>query len=91
MKFCEKFCANAETLLMCSFLKIKPRLTFSKLAIHPNAVSRNNSNGGANVITFEKATGFFSVPWRFCNCYGFLLVFEILNFRQINSTQLIVR
>ena len=31
---------------------------------------------------------FFSVPWRFCNCYGFFLVFEILNFRQINSTQL---
>ena len=30
---------------------------------------------------------FFSVPWRFCNCYGFFLVFEILNFRQINSTQ----
>jgi len=29
----------------------------------------------------------FSVPWRFCNCYGFFLVFEILNFRQINSTQ----
>jgi len=28
----------------------------------------------------------FSVPWRFCNCYGFFLVFEILNFRQINST-----
>jgi len=25
---------------------------------------------------------FFSVPWRFCNCYGFFLVFEILNFRQ---------
>ena len=31
---------------------------------------------------------FFSVPWRFCNCYGFFLVFEIINFRQINSTQL---
>ena len=30
----------------------------------------------------------FSVPWRFCNCYGFFVVFEILNFRQINSTQL---
>jgi len=30
----------------------------------------------------------FSVPWRFCNCYGFFPVFEILNFRQINSTQL---
>ena len=29
----------------------------------------------------------FSVPWRFCSCYGFFLVFEILNFRQINSTQ----
>jgi len=29
----------------------------------------------------------FSVPRRFCNCYGFFLVFEILNFRQINSTQ----
>jgi len=29
----------------------------------------------------------FSVLWRFCNCYGFFLVFEILNFRQINSTQ----
>ena len=28
----------------------------------------------------------FSVPWRFCNCYGFFLIFEILNFRQINST-----
>jgi len=31
---------------------------------------------------------FFLVPWRFCNCYDFFLVFEILNFRQINSTQL---
>ena len=30
----------------------------------------------------------FSVPWRFCNCCDFFLVFEILNFRQINSTQL---
>ena len=30
----------------------------------------------------------FSVPRRFCNCYDFFLVFEILNFRQINSTQL---
>ena len=29
----------------------------------------------------------FSVPWRFCNCYGFFLVFEILNIRQISSTQ----
>jgi len=29
------------------------------------------------------------VPWRFCNCYGFFLVFEILNFRQTNSTQII--
>jgi len=28
----------------------------------------------------------FSMPRRFCNCYGFFLVFEILNFRQINST-----
>jgi len=30
---------------------------------------------------------FCSMPWRFCNCYGFFLVFEILNFRQINATQ----
>jgi len=29
-----------------------------------------------------------AVPWRICNCCGFFLVFEILNFRQINSTQL---
>jgi len=30
---------------------------------------------------------FFLVPWRFCNCYGLFLVFEILDFRQIHSTQ----
>jgi len=30
---------------------------------------------------------FFGFP-AFCNCYGFFLVFDILNFRQINSTQL---
>jgi len=29
----------------------------------------------------------FMVPWRLCKCYGFFLVFEILNFRRINSTQ----
>ena len=34
---------------------------------------------------------FFSVPWCFCNCYGFFLVFEIPNFCQINSTQLSFR
>ena len=34
---------------------------------------------------------FFSVPRRFCNCYDFFLVFEILNFRQINSTDSVTR
>ena len=28
----------------------------------------------------------YSVPWRFCNCYGFLLVFENPHIRQIKSS-----
>jgi len=27
----------------------------------------------------------FALPWIIYNCYGFFLVFEISNFRQINS------
>jgi len=30
---------------------------------------------------------FFSVPWRFCNCYGFFLVFEILNFQTFSQSR----
>jgi len=35
----------------------------------------------------DSITLIFSVPWHFCNCCGFFLVFEILNFRQIVSTK----
>jgi len=42
----------------------------------------------ASCLFWRKKLAVFSVPRRFCNCYGFFLVFEILNFRQnkLNSS-----
>jgi len=41
----------------------------------------------ANKLKWLDNLAVFSVPRRFWNCYCFFLVFEILNFRQINSTK----